>query len=77
MMAISVCLGVQSTLLSLTGSAVVGALFRSLYEFCENSKICPGPTVGDMGVKFVRSVSDLNIPKEKKFWGSPCKIWGN
>jgi len=30
--------------------------------------------VGDMGVKFDRSVSDLNIPKEKNFGGPRVKF---
>ena len=57
-------------------SAIVGVLFVPLCEFVKNLKICPSPTLGGRGVKFVRPVGDLNTPNQKNFGGPPVKFGG-
>ena len=66
--------GTKSRPVSPTGSEKVGPLFGALCKLVKNLKICPSPTLGDKGVKFVRPLGDLNAPKEKIFWGPRVKF---
>jgi len=76
MRAMPVSHGAKSRPVAPTISEKMGPLFGPLCKFVKNLKICPSPTLGGRGVKFVRPVRDLNAPNQKKFGGPPVKFGG-
>jgi len=48
------------------------ATFWPLCELVKNLKICPSPTLGGRGFKFVRPLGDL-ITLNQKHFGGPVK----
>jgi len=76
MRAMPASLGAKSRPVSPTDSEKVGPLFGPLCKLVKNLKICPSPTLGGRGVKFVRPIGDLNTPNPKNVGGPPVKFGG-
>jgi len=68
--------GAKSRPVSQGHSEKMGPLFGPLCQLVKNLKICPSPTLGARGVKFVRPIGDLNTPNLKNFGGPPVKFGG-